>query len=175
MSGGRPFRASLLLLGAASFAGVARANLGTMMDALTPVSQGSGAAEADRQSSRPTTGPHKIHRHSDGLFYTKARVNRKAMRFLIDTGASVVVLTEPDARAIGIVLEDEDFSQAIVTAGGKASMAWVTIDRIELAGHEVRSLRASVVRNGAGVSLLGQNMLSRLDSLTIRNDGMTLQ
>ena len=106
-------------------------------------------------------------RHSDGLFYVQALVNGKPIRFLFDTGASYTVLTDADARTAGIVLGKDRFDGRVSTVGGDTAMAWTKLDRIELAGHDVRGLRAVVVRDGLGVSLLGQNMLEKLDSVTL--------
>lgn len=107
-------------------------------------------------------------RHSDGLFYVQAQVNGKPIRFMLDTGASYTVLTDADARAAGIMLDKDRFDGHVSTVGGDTAMAWTRLDRIELAGHDVRGLRAVVVRNGLGVSLLGQNMLEKLDSVTLK-------
>jgi aspartyl protease family protein len=114
-------------------------------------------------------------RHTDGLFYVQANVNGKPIRFLVDTGASYMVLTDADARAAGIVLGKDQFNGQVSTVGGNAAMAWTRLDRVELAGHDVRDLRAVVVRNGLGVSLLGQNMLAKLDSVTLTSGQLHLR
>ncbi|MGZ3305436.1 MAG: retropepsin-like aspartic protease family protein, partial [Asticcacaulis sp.] len=43
-----------------------------------------------------------IPKAADGHFWANATVNDKAVRFLVDTGATVVVLTEADAQRLGI-------------------------------------------------------------------------
>ena len=114
-------------------------------------------------------------RERDGLFYVTADVNGKPLRFLIDTGASVVVLTARDAQAVGMTITDDHFKGNVQTVGGRAEMAWTTINSMRIAGRDVRNLRAAVVRNGLGVSLLGQNALSQMGSVTITGDKLSLR
>jgi aspartyl protease family protein len=171
----RPIRTTLLLALAIGFAGGARANLGSVMDTLVPVDAGSASTASTRPTSSPLAAGHKVRRDPDGLFYVHALVNGKPVRFLVDTGASVVVLTAADARAVGAEVEDEKFGHRVSTVGGSTPMAWTTIQSLELAGHEVRDLRAAVVKDGLGVSLLGQNMLTELNSLIISEDSLSMQ
>jgi aspartyl protease family protein len=114
-------------------------------------------------------------RAADGLFYIEAMVNGEPVRFLVDTGASVVVLTPEDARRVGVRLNDGHYNAHVDTVGGKTPMAWTTLDHVTVAGRRVHQLRAAVVRNGLGVSLLGQNMLSKLASVTIEGDNLRLR
>ncbi|HWW65435.1 MAG TPA: TIGR02281 family clan AA aspartic protease [Sphingomonadaceae bacterium] len=114
-------------------------------------------------------------RAADGLFYIQATVNGEPVRFLVDTGASVVVLTPEDARRVGARLDEDRYSAHVETVGGKAAMAWTTLDHVTVAGRKVHQLRAAVVRDGLGVSLLGQNMLSKLASVTIEGDRLRLR
>jgi aspartyl protease family protein len=175
MPRGRFIRNFLVLTAAVSGAGVARAHLSTVLDNFVPVADTPAGAAVGRKGEGTKALVHKVRRNADGLFYVRALVNGKSMRFLVDTGASVVVLTESDARAVGLAIDDRGFSSKVKTVGGSAAMAWVTIDHLSLAGHEVHNLRAAVVKRGPGVSLLGQNMLSKLDTLTISENDLTLR
>lgn len=113
---------------------------------------------------------HAAQRASDGLFYVNAVVNGKSLRFLVDTGATVVVLTAADAQAAGISLQDSHYNANVDTVGGSTSMAWTQIDQFSLGTRKVYNLKAAVVRNGLGVSLLGQNALAQLGPVTIEGD-----
>jgi len=113
-------------------------------------------------------------RSSDGLFYITAHVNGKPLRFLVDTGASVVVLTGADAKTAGLQIGSAHYNANVQTVGGSAQMAWATLDRLEVAGRQVPNLKAAVVANGLGVSLLGQNAISRLGAITIEGDKLSM-
>ncbi|QUT05647.1 TIGR02281 family clan AA aspartic protease [Sphingobium phenoxybenzoativorans] len=117
----------------------------------------------------------KALRESDGLFYVTAHVNGQPLRFLVDTGASVVVLTGADARAIGLNLNDKHYNSSVQTVGGNTDMAWTTLDHVKIAGRDVQNLKAAVVKTGLGVSLLGQNALVQLGSVTIEGDHIRMR
>ena len=116
----------------------------------------------------------RISKASDGLFYLSGNVNGKPVRFLIDTGANMVVLTADDARRVGVALGESSPSDSIETAGGMSSMDRVTLDRVSVAGRDVAGIDAAVMQNGLKVSLMGQNLLSKLGPITMSGDEIAL-
>jgi aspartyl protease family protein len=154
----------------------ARANRDAVQSSVGPVPTINAAVI----ETRPETAPamkivHKIARASDGLFYVDALVNGETMRFIVDTGASVVVLTHADARKIGLGVDDQHFNTNVQTVGGNTNMAMTSLNHVRIAGKEIRQIRAAVVRQGLGVSLLGLNALSQLGSVTIEGDVLSFQ
>jgi aspartyl protease family protein len=115
-----------------------------------------------------------IARASDGLFYVEAQANGQKIRFVVDTGATVVVLNRTDAEKMGIAYEKLLGNDQIKTVAGPSAMRWATIDHLETAGREMHDLNAAVVDRGLPVSLMGQNALSRLGSVTMRGDTLTI-
>lgn len=111
-----------------------------------------------------------INRSADGLFYVTATVNGAPVRFLVDTGATMVVLRPEDAQRAGIALEDDHYTASAETANGRTAMARVTLNELVVGDKRTRGIDAAVVSGDLPVSLLGQNWLSRLDSLTIAGD-----
>jgi len=109
-------------------------------------------------------------RAPDGLFYVTGRVNGHNVRFLVDTGASVVMLTREDAAAVGVDLKHGGFQSRVRTANGASAMAWTTLQDIDIAGHRLSRIDAAVPQNGLPVSLLGQNLLRKLGVVTIDGD-----
>lgn len=114
-----------------------------------------------------------ILRAGDGLFYVTGDVDGTPIRFVVDTGATVVVLTPADARKLGIVPNSIDHRAQIQTVAGSRSMQWTKLSRIKIAGQSAYHLDAAVVRDGLKVSLLGQNFLSEMGSVTLQKDRMT--
>ncbi|MEQ1547080.1 MAG: retropepsin-like aspartic protease [Chakrabartia sp.] len=114
----------------------------------------------------------EILRASDGLFYVTADVDGTPIRFVVDTGATVVVLTPADARKIGIMPKSGDRRAHIQTAAGSTSMQWTKISRIKIAGQSAYNIDSAIVRDGLKVSLLGQNFLSEMGSVTLHKDRM---
>jgi aspartyl protease family protein len=176
---------TLIAVIALLLAGSARLGRDIILDTINPVANAAVTGTDPTQMAKNTALPlgtativksaHHIQRGTDGLFYVNVLINDRPIRFLIDTGASVVVLTAADARQAGIKVHETSFNRSVDTVGGAAPMAWATLDKVNLAGHEVRGLKAAVVRNGLGVSLLGQNMLAKLDSITLTADRVSLR
>lgn len=115
---------------------------------------------------------HELRRAPDGHFYAEAEVNGARIRFLVDTGASMVALSADDARRAGIRPGDERASA--IGAGGEVEVAPVTIDRIALGPVEARGVRGAVVKK-LSVSLLGQSFLREAGGVEIEGDRMTLR
>jgi aspartyl protease family protein len=122
--------------------------------------------------SPPALGPHSYARDPDGHFYVEAQVNGARVRFIVDTGASVVALTPADARRAGIALPDE--RARAMGAGGEVEVRPVVIDRIALGGLEARGVRGAIAGQ-LPVSLLGQSFLAEAGSVEIRGDVMVLR
>lgn len=133
-----------------------------------------GEQFAAAMAEQPNPGM-EVTRSKDGMFYVDAEINGRKIRFLIDTGANVVVLTGSDAAKLGIQASANPFGPQMATAGGKATMAWARLDNVRLAGRDVQGVKAAVVQSGLPVSLLGQNMLSKLASVTIEGDRLRMR
>lgn len=116
-----------------------------------------------------------IRRHEDGLFYVEAQANGQTIRFVVDTGATVVVLNRADAARLGLPFESLQSSGNMRTVGGASAMRWARIERLEMAGKRIEQLNAAVVENGLPVSLMGQNALAQLGTVTLRGDTMTIE
>ena len=111
----------------------------------------------------------------DGHFYVEARVEGVAIRFLVDTGASRVVLSQADARRIGIDPARLDYSLRIATANGEARAASVMLTTIEVEDHRVEGVRALVNEAPMSHSLLGMSFLDRLDGYEVRDGALVLR
>lgn len=113
-----------------------------------------------------------VERSRDGMFYVNAEINGERIRFLVDSGASVAVLTDADARRIGV--RREPVNGQMDTVGGQVPMSWTTVRQIRIGERNLPYVRAAIVDGGAGVSLIGQNVLTRFSSITIKGDRMRL-
>lgn len=163
-----------MLLLSVLVAGGARASRDALSPSPNPVAHSAIAPVDTGAASTAGANSQQVSRGPDGLFYVRVLVNGRPVRFLVDTGASVVVLTAEDARAVGVQVVDEQYNRRVDTVGGSTPMAWATLSTVDVAGHRIRGLRVAVVRSGLGVSLLGQNMLSRLNGVTMTADRLTL-
>lgn len=109
-------------------------------------------------------------RANDGLFYVTGNVNGVPVRFVVDTGATVIVLTQEDAGRVGLEKDSDDRRARIQTVGGSSAMRWAKLDHVAVGGQRIEKLDAAIVSDGLKVSLLGQNYLSELHSMMLRGD-----
>ena len=117
----------------------------------------------------------EFRRADDGHFYADAEVNGVAIRFLIDTGATSIVLSQEDAARIGIELDRLSYVVPTNTANGRVNAAGVTLDRIELGEFVDHDLRALVNGGEMSGSLLGMSYLGLYRSFEVAADRMTLR
>ncbi len=114
-----------------------------------------------------------VQRGRDGHFKVSVDVNGTPVRFLIDTGASIVTLSPDDAVRVGFDPSTLDYVQRFSTANGTAFGAPVRLDRLKIGNIRVDDVRGAVLSDGSS-SLLGMSFLSRLSSYRVDGDTMTL-
>jgi aspartyl protease family protein len=116
-----------------------------------------------------------IVRDAGGHFVVDGRTNGSKTSFLLDTGASAVVLTFSDARKAGIRERDLSFSVPVSTANGRTLVAPVRIETLTIGDHTLRNIRGFVARDGTlDSSLLGMTALDRLRSWRIEGDRLIM-
>jgi aspartyl protease family protein len=137
-------------------------------------------AAAARQQSASMTDPAQtssdgarrmgIRSNENGHFYVDARIAGRSVRFLVDTGASRVILAPQDAERLGLRPRPQDFTEAYRTANGIVRAAPVVLDEIRIGNLRVDRVSASITERPMEISLLGVSFLSRLASYAIRGD-----
>lgn len=121
-----------------------------------------------------TEGEVSVPRRGDGHFYLTLEVNGAPIEFVVDTGATDVVLTREDAARAGLDTADLVFFGQAMTANGPVEIAPVRLDTVELGSFVDRDVRASVNNGQMPGSLLGMSYLSRFDTLQIQDGRLTL-
>ena len=98
-----------------------------------------------------------------GHFQVDARVDGRAVDFMVDTGASVIALRESSAAKLGIHPARRDYTAKASTANGVVAAAPVMLNRVEVNGITVRDVMAFVMPDeGLSTNLLGMSFLSRV-------------
>lgn len=137
-----------------------------MAQAATPVVEAAvGASGTDAQ----------VVKSADGHYWAEANIEGKAVRVLVDTGASVVALTRADALRLGVDPQPEAFTGKVQTASGVVRAAPVQLKTISVAGARVDRVEALVVEQGLEYSLLGMSYLGRLSAFSATPAGLTLR
>ncbi len=127
---------------------------------------------ADQISTDQIAGPTTITRADDGLFYLVGDVNGERVVFLIDTGASAIMLTSEDAARAGAARSTR--AAPISTVNGVGAMDSVLLTNVAI-GSQKRGLVSAFVSPKLKVSLLGASWLARYRSIRITRDTMTLR
>lgn len=117
----------------------------------------------------------ELPRAPDGHYYLTLTVNGTAVPFMVDTGASGVVLTGQDAKRAGLDVSTMAFYSEAMTANGLVKIAPVTLDSVVLGPFEDRNLPAAVNGGEMQQSLLGMSYLQRFSRLEISRGQMILE
>lgn len=116
-----------------------------------------------------------IDREADGHYWTRADVSGTQVKFMVDTGASIVALTYFDAQRLGLKPEELDFDSEIRTAGGITYGAPVTLASIRVGKVKIEDVDAVILSNGLEQSLLGMTFLGELNSYEFRQGQMIIR
>lgn len=132
---------------------------------------------------RRQTLPHKpvttangteIRAAEDGHYYIDTTVNGTNVRFVVDTGATNIVLTERDARRIGLNPDTLAYTGRASTANGMVLTAPVRLKSFLLGPFKDEDVRAMVNGGDLDTSLLGMSYLS-LFEMTLTQDRLILR
>ena len=115
-----------------------------------------------------------VRARAGGHFQIEATVDGVAIRFLVDTGASEIVLRPADARRLGYDLDRLRFSRIYQTANGTVRGAPVTLAEVTVGPIRLANVAASVNGVPMNQSLLGMSFLNRLSAYEVRGNVLTL-
>lgn len=110
----------------------------------------------------------------DSHFYVKILINKKPILFMVDTGASDIVLNLQDALKIGVNPKNLIFNRQFQTANGRVLGASIILKEVEISGIKFRDVKASVTNGEMGVNLLGMSFLRRFGKYEFYQDRLIL-
>lgn len=110
-----------------------------------------------------------------GGFLVMGAVNGQKVRFLIDTGASEIILSPADAERIGLDPRALRYDRPAETANGVGYGARFTVDELKVGSISLADVPVMVNQAPMSSSLLGMSFLSRLESFQVRGDRLYLR
>jgi aspartyl protease family protein len=124
--------------------------------------------------------PASVRKAPDGHFWAEGQVDGAGaspsrVKFLVDTGATIVALTEADASRLGLDPAALDYAVEVRTAAGATRAARVRLKSVSVAGARVDDVEAVVVRGGLSTSLLGMSYLGRLSRFEANQSALILR
>lgn len=129
-----------------------------------------------RQPQISVSGANQIvlPRARDGHYYLTAQINAAPIRFVVDTGATEMVLTQADARSAGIDPDTLAYRGRANTANGQVRTAFVRLDEVRLGPVTDRNVGAVVNEGEMEQSLLGMGYLQRWGRIEITGGELIL-
>jgi aspartyl protease family protein len=115
-----------------------------------------------------------VPRSRDGHFRLTLMINDQPIPFLVDTGATQIVLTREDAERAGLDPSDMIFSGVAMTADGEVRTAPVRLETVALGPFVDHRVGAWVNAGELEQSLLGMSYLQRWSSVSFQGDTLVL-
>lgn len=115
-----------------------------------------------------------VPRGFDGHYHVTLDINGTKVPFIVDTGASQVVLSQRDAERVGFDLDALTYSGMARTANGMVRTAPVVLAQVSLEGISDTAVSAVVNEGAMDRSLLGMAYLGRFARIEITNGELVL-
>ncbi|GIT90435.1 aspartyl protease [Jannaschia pagri] len=115
-----------------------------------------------------------VPRRRDGHYHIVLGVNGVDVPFIVDTGATDLVLTQQDAERAGIDPDDLRFFGRAQTANGTVETAAIRLDEVTLGEIVDRNVPAVVNGGEMRQSLLGMSYLQEFGRIEIENNQLRL-
>lgn len=119
-------------------------------------------------------GQISVPRQQDGHYYLTLALNGQNVRFVVDTGATDMVLSLEDARRAGIDPDTLNFIGTANTANGQVRTAPIRLDTVRLGDITDTGVFASVNGGEMDGSLLGMGYLEKWGRIEISGGELRL-
>lgn len=116
----------------------------------------------------------EVPRAQDGHYYLPVLVNGEPIVFLVDTGASQIVLSEQDAERVGIDPDQLNYFGRALTANGEVRTAPVRLDTLTVGPVTDQNVSAWINEGDLHKSLLGMDYLHRFSNIQFTDGRMIL-
>jgi aspartyl protease family protein len=151
---------------------------------LLSIEQGSAQFEIDGRKHRLTVGQHAVSAGSEsreaaavaltadekGHFYTVGTINGTPVRFLVDTGATLIAMGKADAVKANVPYEKGQPGMSM-TANGPTRIWKVTLNSVRVGEVLLNQVDATVHEHDLPIVLLGMSFLNRME---MKRDGSTM-
>ncbi|MGI1661312.1 retropepsin-like aspartic protease family protein [Palleronia sp. KMU-117] len=128
-----------------------------------------------RQSVMADGARIEVPRAFDGHYYLTLRLDGTPVDFVVDTGATDIVLSREDARRIGIDPDGLAYTGIAMTANGQVRTARARVGEIAIGAIADRDVAVSVTDGEMPGSLLGMAYLQRFARIEIADGRLLLE
>lgn len=163
----------LSVLGAAAYYILPRLD---MTPLLTRLAGNGGAGDVTAEPAASGLKSVRIRKNEQGQFIARGDIDGAQTTFLIDSGASTVILRQSDARKAGIDTGALQYTVPVKTANGETTAAAVRLRSLTVGTIRLEGVEALVAEPGnLNENLLGMTFLRRLRSYEFSGDFITLR
>jgi aspartyl protease family protein len=133
-----------------------------------------GEAPVSRGQTREEPGAQRIVLTADaqGHFMPPGQINGRQVQFMVDTGATQVIMSESDAKRINLKYEQGQ-KVRVSTANGDVVGHQVQLESVRIGSAQVHGVMAIVLPQSMAYVLLGNSFLTRFQ-MQRTNDQLTL-
>lgn len=111
----------------------------------------------------PSRGPVVLRADQSGHYFVDASISGRAVRFVVDTGATSVVISAETARRLNLSPSRSDFTGISRTANGAVPFVPIQLAEVRVGSIVLRNVDAAILPEGAlETDLLGMSFLKRL-------------
>jgi aspartyl protease family protein len=135
-------------------------------------------ARADAAAAAPAVdyAQAEIAADAGGQYAADVEINGQIVRMMVDTGATMVVISYDTAARLGLAPVASQYTARVRTANGVAAVAPVTLREVTVGPVYVGDVPALVADRAAGaINLLGMSFLKRLASVEQRDGKLVLR
>lgn len=116
-----------------------------------------------------------VRARDDGHFWVRATMNGEQVLFLVDTGATDIVLTAEAAERVGIDTERLEFDRVASTANGTVRGAGARVRQLEVGPIVRTNVAVSVTEGALDTNLLGMSFLRTLGGWRVDGDTLVMR
>lgn len=120
-------------------------------------------------------GTVRIRRSLDGHYWATAELDGIERRMLVDSGATLTVLSQSTAAAAGIEPRVGGFPVILQTAGGTISARRATIGELRIGTLTMRDVGVVILPGEGELNVIGMNVLSRLHGWRVEQGVLILE
>ncbi len=146
---------------------------------ITSTGETEASADPASQTSAETAGSPPadtvVEKSANGAFVVSGEVNGHPVTFVVDTGASEVVLSPADAAKLGLTPANLKYDRMYQTANGIGLGASFEASEIKVGAIRVTGVAASVNQAPMRYSLLGRSFLDRLNTFRVERGRLYLR
>jgi aspartyl protease family protein len=110
----------------------------------------------------------------DGHYYLNVKIKNYEVKFMVDTGASDVVIDEKIALKLGYDLQNIKYDKIFQTANGQSAGASIYFDEVDVSGVKFYNVQASITNADLVIPLLGMSFLQKFYKYEFYRDKLIL-